>query len=484
MKTALLKVLTLGLFVGELALLSTCAPSVSKLEQIHRLGVLKVATINSPTTYYESGSGETGFEYDLALRFANWLGVSLQMSVFDSGQDALEAVSAQQAHLAAANLTITDGRSRNLLFSPAVRELTPKLVYHRGSGRPRSLNDLSEAVHIPEDSAHIELLSRLQPMYPNLQWVSVAGQSAEDLLAQVGAGELKFTIADSDLIAMTQRYYPQLAEVFDLSTPVRKAWAFRHHRDASLYNVATRFLTEMRDSGELAQFNDRYFGHVDRLDFVSSRTLSQHLETRLPLYREMFEAAGAAQGIDWRLLAAISYQESHWDAKAVSPTGVRGLMMLTRDTARFVKIKKRTDPQQSIEGGARYFRMQLDRIPASVPEPDRVWMALAAYNMGFGHLLDARELTRELGGNPDTWVDVRQHLELLSRPNWYRKTRYGYARGKEAEVYVGNIRTYLDVLNWISRAQETELAVPPAPSHPQIAPPAPRPVLDLSLPVL
>ncbi len=479
-----LRLIGVGLFVLELALLSTCSPAISKLEQIQNLGVLRVATINSPTTYYESGDGETGFAFDLATEFARALGVRLDMRILPSSQAALEAVDAQRVHMAAANLTITDARARNILFSPAVRELTPQLVYKNGSGKPKSLDGLDGVISIPENSAHHELLKRLAQQHPELRWETVADASSEDLLAAVGAGELRYSVADSDLIAMTRRYYPNLAIGFDLGDPVRKAWAFRHHRDSSLFNAATRFLTEQANNGELAKLNDRYFGHVDRLNFVSSRTLSQHLDERLPRYRAQFEQAGQNTGIDWRLLAAISYQESHWNAKARSPTGVRGLMMLTRDTARFVKVKDRTDPAQSIDGGARYFRYLLDRLPDEIQPPDRVWMALASYNLGYGHLMDVRELTARRGGNPNAWVDVRGNLRLLTQEKWHRQTKYGYARGREAEVYVGNIRTYLDVLTWMSRSEEgeqpTEL-VSPKLSQPPLSGPSP---LDIELPVL
>ncbi len=484
LRRALGRTLVLTLFALELALLSTCSPPIPKLEQIQRLGVLKVATINSPTTYYKSGDGEVGFEYDLARRFARELGVRLDLRVVDSAQAALDAVSAQRVHMAAANLSITDQRARNILFTPAIREVTPKLVYHMNSGRPRSLDELDEPIRVPANSAHLELLRHLRERHPSLRWEAIEDVSSEDLLVAVGEGRHKFAVGDSDLIAMTARYHPRLLEVFDLSEPVRKSWAFRHHRDSSLYNAATRFITEMHGDGSLDKLVDRYFGHVDRMDFVSSRTLAQHLDERLPKFRAMFEAAGRESGLDWRLLAAISYQESHWDPKARSVTGVRGLMMLTRATARFVNVSRRTDPQQSIEGGARYFRYLLDRLPDEVPTPDRIWMTLAAYNLGYGHLQDLRELTRKRGGNPNSWIDVRSNLRLLTQRKWYQQTRYGYARGNEAEVYVGNVRTYLDVLTWMTKQEGDQDKVDLAAPRKAAPRPTPPTALEFELPVL
>jgi membrane-bound lytic murein transglycosylase F len=153
---------------------------------------------------------------------------------------------------------------------------------------------------------------------------------------------------------------------------------------------------------------------------------------------------------DWRLLAAIGYQESKWDPTAVSPTGVKGLMMLTAETAQRLGVKDREDPRQSIFGGARYLQKMRETIPERVPEPDRTWLALAAYNLGYGHLEDGRILTQMHGKDPDSWQDVREHLPLLGQERWYMQVKRGYARGWEAVKFVDNVRGYLDILEWVS----------------------------------
>ena len=149
----------------------------------------------------------------------------------------------------------------------------------------------------------------------------------------------------------------------------------------------------------------------------------------------------------------MGYQESHWNPDAVSPTGVRGIMMLTEATARQLGVEDRVDPRQSIFGGARYLRRIKRKIPERIAEPDRTWLALAAYNIGFGHLEDARILTQANGGDPDRWEDVREHLPLLADPKWHTRTRHGYARGGQPVHYVENIRYYYDVLLWLDERQ-------------------------------
>jgi membrane-bound lytic murein transglycosylase F len=160
-------------------------------------------------------------------------------------------------------------------------------------------------------------------------------------------------------------------------------------------------------------------------------------------------------GIDWRLLAAIGYQESHWRSHAVSPTGVRGIMMLTQATAKYVDIENRMDPESSINGGARFYARQTERLPDTVSEPDRTWMALAAYNVGYNHLKDARQIVEWQGGDPDTWVDMSKALPLLARQKWYSRVQYGYARGWEPVLYVNNIRRYYNIMRWLTDHDQT-----------------------------
>ena len=172
----------------------------------------------------------------------------------------------------------------------------------------------------------------------------------------------------------------------------------------------------------------------------------EHVGSRLPLYEPWFRDAALAHGVDWKLLAAMGYQESKWDPDAVSMSGARGLMQITADTAAMMEFSDRHDPRASIFGGARYLARMLDTVPARIPEPDRTWMAVASYNVGYGHVEDARVLAQALGRNPDRWEDVRATLPLLAQEKWYSRTRHGYARGWEPVGYVDSVQAYLDIL--------------------------------------
>lgn len=463
-----------------LCLISTCSPRLSTMEQVEALGVLRVATINSPTAYYEGPAGPTGFEYDLALGFATALGVKLELVIAGSPSEALGFVESGRAHLAAAGISVTPSRSQRVRFTRPVLTVVPQLIYQAGDRRPARLAEVGEGLVVPKGSAAAEHLSLLQPRHPNLRWTELDEVETEELLQRVANGEARYTVAPSDLVAINRRYYPSLRVAFALTEPQDVAWAFREEGDTTLLNRAQHYLSGMSEA-DLAQLRDRYFGHVEVVDAFGAATLAAHVQTRLPRYRALFESAGKTYGLDWRLLAAIGYQESHWDSTAVSPTGVRGIMQLTLQTARFLDVTDRENPGQSIRGGARYIRRLIDLVPPEVPEPDRTWMALAAYNIGWGHLLDLQMLTRLRGGDPHRWVDLRRNLLALTQPRWYQKTRYGYARGHEAQTYVGNVRTYYDMLVYLFPEQTPDV---PAPAEPPPPPPRAEDPLNIRTPVL
>jgi len=265
--------------------------------------------------------------------------------------------------------------------------------------------------------------------------------SPRDLLQQVENGKLDYTLGDSVTIALMQRVYPRLAVAFDATDDEPVTWYYRKQPDDdSLAAAMLDFFSQISEDGTLEKLEEKYLGHVGDFDYVDTRTFLNAIDTTLPDLQPLFEKY--AQNIDWRLLAAIAYQESHWDPLAKSPTGVRGVMMLTRATAGGLNVDDRTDAEQSIRGGAQYLSHLMDKMPGSIPQDERIWFALAAYNMGYGHMLDARKLTAQQKGNPDSWADVKQRLPMLNQKRFLSRTTYGYARGTQAYNYVENIRRY------------------------------------------
>lgn len=441
---------------------------LNQLQQIRKNGVLKVLTVNSAATYYHDNNGENGFEYELARLFADHLGVSLQMIELGRYADLYPELIFQTGDLAAAGLAKVDGEySQAVLYSDAYHQVHPQVIYRKGyNQRPKNLGEIdSGMLEIIEGSSHEQLLKKALSEFPKLDWFANSEMGTEELIELVEIGLIDYALANSHEIALQRRFFPELRIAFQFKQAKPLRWAIKYNEDTSLLDEINRFLGAIKGDDRLQQLIHRYFGQVEQFNYSDLQTFETHLYDRLPSYQEMFVNEAEKHGLDWRLLAAIGYQESLWNPKAKSPTGVRGLMMLTQNTAKHVKIKNRLDPEQSIRGGATYFKQVYNKIPDRIPEPDRTWLALASYNVGFGHLEDARKLAQAAGEDPDKWIDIKETLPLLSQKKWYKQTKHGYARGWEPVKYVENIRKYYDLLVWNDRRQNPSVFEPSRPAN-------------------
>jgi membrane-bound lytic murein transglycosylase F len=441
------------------ALLGTCSSPPPLLDRILRTGEITVVTRNTPAAFYYGADEPRGIEYELARGYAQRLGVGLRIYTSDQVYPDLAAGKAQ---VAAASLTVADSRKDAVTFGPSYQNIEPQVIYRRGTGKPAKLDDLlGGRLEVAADSPHAALLRNLRRDQPLLNWIEDSDASAEELIKRVATGEIDYTIADSHLFALLRHFYPDLRVAFSLGAQNQIAWALPHGADSLRESIASYF-AEIQATGELEKILDRYYFASREFDYVGSRAFMRHVSYRLPRYRSYFLEAERATGTDWRLLAAIAYQESHWNPGAVSPTGVRGIMMLTEHTAQMMEVGDRNDPRASILGGAHYFSRVLRKIPQRIGAPDRYWLALAAYNLGFGHLEDARILTQSLGASPDKWEEVRERLPLLSDEEFHKRVQRGYAPGQTAVNYVDNVRRYYEILMWMdSRETFTNQQGPP-----------------------
>lgn len=425
---------------------------LNRLQQIQQRGYINVLTRNAASTYYQDDSGGNGFEYHLVRLFADYLQVEPHFIVVDALTDIYDELQFNGADLAAAGLSQQDlAEDSRIEFGPAYHLVHQQLLYRKGNHpRPRKFEDLENGIiEVLEGTSHQRLLEQLEDQYEELSWRVNKDIAAEELIELVDEGLIDFILADSHEIALQRRFFPELRVAFEVGKPKHLRWAIKKSEDQSLQEQMQAFFEQIMADGRLEQLIHRHYSHVEEFNYSDLQTFSNHVRDRLPEFQDWFQQEAAEHDLDWRLLAAIGYQESLWDPKAKSPTGVRGLMMLTQNTAKLVKIKNRLDPQQSIRGGAIYFKRVLEKIPERIPQPDRTWLALASYNVGFGHLEDARKITESTGGDPDKWIDVKESLPLLARKKWYKNTRHGYARGWEPVKYVENIRKYYDLLVWM-----------------------------------
>jgi len=428
-----------------------CAKKEDALDSILSRGELLVVSRNSPTTYYLDKSGPTGFEYALAGLLAQDLGVELNMQPAFSLAGIFEKLQREEADFAAAGLTLTGQREASYPHSVAYYRLKPQIVYVAGTFRPRTVADLAGmSILVLAGSSHAESLQALQQGgFSDLQWQEIPEVDSMELLERVNAGYADLAIIDSNEFAVQQSLYPRLKVAFDIGSEQDMVWYLPPATDNTrLLSRIDSFIEAMRKDGSLARLREEYFGHTEGVSRISSHTFIRNMQKSLPPYRALIRQVAREYQLDWHLLAAIAYQESHWNPQAASPTGVRGMMMLTLPTAGEMGVDNRLDAGQSLRGGARYLKNIKRRLPNDIYDPDRTWMALAAYNIGMGHLEDARVITDRQGGDPHLWQDVMERLPLLQKSKYFQNVRYGYARGVEAVTYVQNIRHYYSILQW------------------------------------
>ena len=434
-----------------------CEPGPTGLAQLRARGELRVATLNQPTTYYLGSQGPQGFEYRLARAFADSLGIQLIIVPARDRGGLRELLAEGRADIAAAQLTADENWKRVGFATATYQEIQELVVQRRGRPPSHNIAALNGArVVVRSDSPQLQLLRDLRASGATyLAWTELPREQA-DPLDWLSSGDADYAIVDKNEFEFARHLYPDVAIAFTLPDPRPVQWLVRRP-DLELRDAVNRFFVSARDSGLLRRLVSDTEAEAGGFEYLEARRFQDDIGTRLPELRAWFEQAAAANSLDWRLLAAVGYQESHWSDQATSADGAAGIMMLTAQTARAMGVSDRTNTMQNIAGGAAYLAQVLRMIPTHVPEPDRTWLALAAYNVGFGHLEDARILAQTQGKDPDSWADVSRYLPWLAQERWYGQAKRGYARGWEPVRFVEQVRSFLAVLEWYGDGQVVHL---------------------------
>jgi membrane-bound lytic murein transglycosylase F len=403
-----------------------------------------------PATWFVGPDAQNaGFDFDLVSLFAQRHNLVLKV-VAASNPGAQLAAGNIGASLGAGAMYRADGVTATtpdseLLYSAGYYAVEPVLIYNTDSYRPASWADLAgSSVAMLDGSALAIALGNLRAEHPDVQWQPLALASTEALIRQVSDGTVDYAIVASNDAEALHNVHLNFDRAFAVARKQELVWVFPPTHPLLRDQVNT-FFADLKKDGTLQRLIERYFTYAQmrRLD---AGVFQERIKSVLPQYRTLFERAQEATGIEWRLLAAIAYQESQWDTQATSETGVRGLMQLTEETARHLGVVDRMDPQTGVFAAAKYFRDLKDKLPQRIPEPDRTWLALAAYNIGVAHLEDARVIAQKQKSSPDSWTAVSKALPLLALPEYYEDAKYGYARGGMPVAFVERVRAYYDIL--------------------------------------
>jgi membrane-bound lytic murein transglycosylase F len=423
-----------------------CACGQNKaLEEIKRSQVITVITKNNAHCYYTYRDQPMGFEYDLAKAFADFLGVALEIKVEESWNEMLPVLDRKVGHIVAASMTVTPTRRRGVDFSKGYLPVQQMAITHKKNGDLKTLQDLEgRTIHVPTGTSYEERLRTLKEDGMDLVIRYHDNVPTEDLIDDVDKGKIDITIADSNVALLNRRYYPDIRIAFPVEKPQFLGWAVKKGEEA-LLNKINDFFETIKENGTFQDIYNRYYAYVEKFEHLELKKFQERIQTRFPRYEKTILKAASEYGFDWRLITALIYQESQFRPWAKSFSGVRGLMQLTLPTARDMGVKNRLDPKESILGGTKYLKRIYDSYDEA-PEPDRTLIAVAAYNVGKGHISDARNIALDMGLNPNKWSSLEKTLPLLRQRKYYKKSKYGYCRGVEPVFQVRRVFTYYDIL--------------------------------------
>ncbi|MFP4302647.1 MAG: membrane-bound lytic murein transglycosylase MltF [Spirochaetaceae bacterium] len=438
--TTLLAVVLSAIILGG----SIHAPDTSVAE-IQEAEVLRFVTQNNAHTYYIYRGEPAGFEFDLANAFADHLGVELEI-VTAPWSELFSTLKEGEGDVLGASITATEEREEHVAFSEGHMVVRQEVIVHASNRRVRDLTDLVGLdVHVRSGTSYEARLRELQSGGLRINLVLHEDIPTEELIRRVAEREIEVTVADTNIALLNRRYYPDVRLAFSISAPQLIAWAVQPE-DERLLEEINSFFRLIKENGTYQRIYDRYYDNVEVFDYFDIKLFHRRISTRLPNYVKAIKREADRYGFDWRLIAAMAYQESHYHPVAMSYTGVQGLMQVTMTTAEEMGIDNRLDPEQSIHAGVKYLSILCERF-SDIPNPrDRLLFSLAAYNVGYGHVRDAQGIAQTEGLPPDRWSSLERVLPLLRQPEYYRETVHGYARGTEPVRYVNRILTYYDIL--------------------------------------
>ena len=412
---------------------------------------LRMITRNNAMTYFIYRGQQVGFEYELMKRFASEHGLRLEIVIPDSHAEMLPYLNEGKGDVVASAMTITEERQGQAAFTQPYKEVNELVVVHADDDSIANLQDLAgRTIHVRASSSFYTTLMALRDSVDGLEIAIVPDNvETEDILAGVEEGIYDLTMCDSHLFDIERAYGRRLKAALSIK-PTALGWAVRKD-NSELLAALNKYIKEEKGGLFFNMMRNRYFKST-RAVARAKDSMRVGLSGQLSPYDDLTKKYASQYGQDWRLITAQMYQESKFDPEAVSWVGAQGLMQVMPSTGEELGFTDLHEPQVGIHAGVKYMRQLINRFDHNLPMEERIRFALASYNVGYGHVLDARRLAREMGWDPNRWFgNVEKAMRLLSQPDYYERARYGFCRGGQPVHYVENIQrfydAYVEVLN-------------------------------------
>ncbi len=415
------------------------------LSRILKQKKITLITDNNSNAYHLYRGQPMGFEYELARAFADFLDVDL--NVVTPGWNSMEPfLETGQGDFIGAALTITERREKNLLFSQPYMAVQQQLVYHKSTPGIDTLEELAgKTIHVRRNTSYHHHLEAIRKSGIDIDIKLLDNIPSEEIIQRVANKTIKYTVVDSNIAQINRRYYPDIVIGIAIQDVEFVGWAV-NPSEIRLLDRINHFFYHINKTGYYKKLSNKYYGDIDNFDYFDVKKFHQRLHTRFPKYRRYIIQEAFKYGFDWRIIAAMVYQESHFDPFAKSFTGVRGLMQVTENTAREMGISNRLDPILSLRAGVKYLHTLYKRFDDIEDPNEKLLFAIGSYNVGYGHVKDAQKLAAADSLDPHKWASLEKTLPLLTKRKYYQKTRHGYARGREPVKHVRQVLMYYDIL--------------------------------------
>ena len=443
----LIRIITYALFYFVLINTNGCSKESSKLKQIKSNGILRIALVADPPRYFPNKVKERGYDFELVSHYATSIDVELEIIKTNTSNEIIFLLNQGKVDIGILGSS-PEFDQKNIKNVVTYNNSKWYVIGNRANRQlPKSIDSIEPNTMIVANGSNASfILHSIEEDYSSLLWDELKNTNVRSILERINENHSKISIISEDIYVYYQYLFPETKKIFVLPIKYPSRWLVKNNNNLSFLYSINSFFNKYKQNGKLEKIGKTYYEHLNAFDYIDIRYYLKRINKKLPKYKKYFVEAAKNNALDARIIAAVSYQESHWNRKARSPTGVRGMMMLTLDTAKRVGVKNRLNAKQSIFGGAKYLKILYESLSNTIKEPDRLWFTLAAYNIGLGHVEDARTITKSQGDNPNSWIDVEKHIPKLSQKKWYKKTKYGFARGHESIEFVKRVRRYYDIL--------------------------------------
>lgn len=429
----------------------------SDLEKILAEDTLRVVTLSRSTSYFDYKGEEMGFEYELAQRFAQHLGVKLKIATAKDETEMINMLVDKEVDLAAYPLAISNENKAKVAFVNHTFNSSQVLVQQKKKNKFEQISDvvdlIDKEVYVVENSKyHKRLINLDEEIGGGIQIITMSNEDDEEtLIEKVSKGEIEYTIADDNIAKVNKTYFNNIDASLRISFTQRSAWAIRKNSD-ELEATVNKWFEEAKGDYTCDYLYHKYF---EQKKNNNSKEKPKYVnKNKICEYDSYFKKYAKNLNWDWKMIASIAYQESRFNPNAKSWVGAIGLMQLMPSTAKKLGADSTTmrNPEVSVRTATEYLK-RVDNIFSYIENrSERTKFVLASYNAGVGHVRDAMALAEKNGKNPEKWEDVKIFVLLKSKPEFFNDpvVRHGYLRGEEVYNFVEDImvryQEYVDVI--------------------------------------